>query len=40
MLDIVTHTYDQINNNHYTCMELLDCKKAFDTAAIKYYCKN
>ena len=31
MLDLLTSTYDNINNNEHTALLLLDLKKAFDT---------
>jgi len=31
VLDIVTESYDNINNNRYTGLVLVDLKKAFDT---------
>ena len=35
VLDILTTTYDQINNNNYIGLILLDFKKAFDTVCHK-----
>ena len=35
ILDIVTSTYDNINNNQYTGMVTLDITKAFDTVCTK-----
>ena len=31
MLDVITTVYDQINDNEYTSLTLLNFKKAFDT---------
>ena len=31
VLDVITAVYDHINDNEYTCLALLDFKKAFDT---------
>ena len=35
VLDILTTAYDQINNNNYIALILLDFKKAFDTVCHK-----
>ena len=34
LLDVITTVYDQINDNDYTSLTLLDFKKAFNT--VKY----